>query len=142
MTVGREHGGAPLMGGLTLKALIRELAEAIAECIAERDESLVSQRDRRGLGGRVHIEAVRRRRAEKKDGAYIRGRDYLLTPAALREELERYASRAGNDNDHAAAERRARPPKKTKSAAAAAERDELTQLKRELEADMRAARGR
>lgn len=134
-----------MLGKLTLDTFIRELAEAIVECMAERDASLVSQRDRRGLGGRRHIDAVKRRVAEQtRNGgerdAFIRDRDFLLTPAAVRDELARgTAMAARNDN---AEPGRPRTAKAKAQSAAAAERDELARLKRELEADMRSARGR
>lgn len=117
---------------LTLKDVVNMLADALMERMGERDESLVSQRDPRGLMGRRHAEMVKRRRAEKKGGAYIVGRDYLLTPAALREELERLAG----EPERAAPAAPPRPPRK---ASRSAEHDELARLKRELEADMRAA---
>jgi hypothetical protein len=130
-----------MLGGLTLDTFIRELAEAIVECMAARDASLVSQRDRRGLIGRRHIDAVKRRIEEQSRSggerdAFIRGRDFLLTPAAVRDELARGSAPAAR-NDNAGRPRIAKA--KTKSPAAV-ERDELARLKRELEADMRAAR--
>jgi hypothetical protein len=41
------------------------------------------------LTARRHCAAVRRRRAEGKSDAFISGRQYLLTPEAYREELNR-----------------------------------------------------
>ena len=119
-----------------IDGILDAIADRIADRIAERDASLVSQRDPRGLGGRRHIEVVRRRIAEKAGGAYKKGRDYLLTPVAVREELERFGTDAGNDNVGGPR----RPRKTTAKAGVAAEHDELMRLKRELEADMRAAR--
>lgn len=121
------------LDGATVRMLIRAFAAEIAACLAEQDDGLIDQRDRRGLMGRRHIDAVRRRMAEKAGGAYKRGRDYLLTPAAVREELER-----GSAPSHAAVSAR---PRKAKGARVNDARvAELEALKRELEADMRAAR--
>ena len=121
--------------GVTLDDFIDAVADRLAERLAERDDSLIDQKDRRGLVGRRHIDAVRRRIAAKAGGAYIRGRDYLLTPAAVRDELARGSAPAGNDN--------AMPrPRVAKGKAGARSSDELAQLKRELEAEMRGARNR
>jgi hypothetical protein len=131
----------------SLEDLVRAIGAAVADCMEARDQALVSQRDPRGLRGRRHIEAVRRRVAEQtrsgaERDAFIRDRDYLLTPAAVRDELARETALAlAARNDNAGPERPRTAKAKAKSAAAA-ERDEMARLKRELEADMRAARGR
>lgn len=117
--------------GAILELLVDALADRIAERIAARDESLIDQRDARGLLGRRHIDAVKRRRAEKRGDAWIRGRDYLMTPAAVREELELASGTAGEPEAPPAA-----PPKQAK---APSRSSELASLKREMEADMRAA---
>jgi hypothetical protein len=120
--------------GALLELLVDALADRIADRIAARDESLIDQNDARGLLGRRHIDAVKRRRAEKRGDAWVRGRDYLMTPAAVREELERLSTFAHADSDAAPAVTPA--PKRSK---AASRSSELANLKREIEADMRAA---
>jgi hypothetical protein len=66
-----------------------------------REAGLIDQRHS-PLGKVGHGRAVRRRIAEQEDGAFRVGRDYLLTPEALREELARL-NEAGRDgaNDSA-----------------------------------------
>lgn len=120
-----------------LDELFDALADRIADRLASRDPSLIDQRDRRGLLGRRHIDAVRRRIAEKAGDAYVRGRDYLLTPAAVRDELERL-SKPGLVSRAPEPPLKARKP--SKATAKAAESAELAKLKRELEAEMSAAR--
>lgn len=118
----------------SLDELFDALADRIADRLAARDPTLIDQRDPRGLLGRRHIEATRRRMAEKRGDAFHKGRDYLLTPSAVRDELERL-SRPG------LVSRAPEPrPKARKTSSKAAESAELTRLKREMEADMMAAR--
>jgi hypothetical protein len=116
---------------------VKVFAEAVADAVCARDPSLIDQRDPRGLGGRRHIEAVRRRMAERTGDAFQKGRDYLLTPAAVRDELERL-SRPGLVSRTSEPRPKARKP--SKSSAKAAESAELAKLKRELESEMSAAR--
>lgn len=124
-----------MIAGLTLDAVIDALADRIAERIAARDSDLIDQRSRKGLRGRLHIEAVRRRVAERTGDAFIRGKDYLMTPEAVRDELRRRAADAGAPG----AVTRVRDALRGKRSPKAAERAELDALKRELESDMRDA---
>lgn len=129
-----------MFGGVTLDAFIDAVAERfvdrLAERFAERDDSLIDQRDPRGLLGRRHIEAVRRRRAEGAGGAYIKGRDFLLTPQAAREELGRLSS------GECPAPTPRSPRGKLKPGQRSAEQSRRERLKRELESEMRSARRR
>jgi hypothetical protein len=126
------------LDGATVRMLLRAFAAEVAACLAELDDGLIDQRDRRGLMGRRHIEAVRRRMKAKAGGAWKRGRDYLLTPAAVLEELERGNGEMSNDSGAAPAR-----PRKAKGARANDQRAaELAQLKREVEAEMRGVRNR
>jgi hypothetical protein len=125
----------------SIEELFDMFADRVADRIAARDPSLVDQHDPRGLRGRRHIDAVRRRMAdERKDPtapktAFQKGREYLLTPAAVRDELERMSR--GALSAHVPPER---PRKTSKASAKAAESAELATLKRELESEMVAAR--
>lgn len=132
--------------GVTLDWFIGQLAEALLEKMEARESGLVSQRDRRGLMGRRHIDAVRRRMADELAAgvevktAFHRGRDYLLTPSAVRDELARLSTRA----PAAAPTAPARTGRRGSSRAAAAERkrsdrDEAASVRRELESEMRRA---
>lgn len=123
----------------SLDDLVNVIAERVADCIAARDPALIDQRDARGLKGRRHIDAVRRRMSEKAGGAFCKGRDYLLTPTAVREELERLSRFAVAAHPDAPVERRKAGPVKGKAPKASA-RDEMAKIKRELETDMRRAR--
>lgn len=125
------------LGAFSFVDLLDAIADRVAERIAERDHSLITQHDRRGLGRRRHIEAVRRRIAEGRAGAYIRGRDYLLTPAAVREELERGGPRRAGDAEHPTAAA-ARARRAAAAAATAAEAAELEALSRKLDAELAA----
>lgn len=128
-----------MFGGVTLDAFIDAVAERfvdrLAERFAERDDSLIDQRDPRGLLGRRHIEAVRRRRADGAGGAYIKGRDFLLTPQAAREELERLSS-----GECPAPTPRSSPAKTRKANARSPEQARRERLRLELESEMRLAR--
>lgn len=86
-----------MVADLTLEVLLDALADRIAERMAKREAGLISQRDRRGLGKRRHINAVRRRIAERQGGAFKLGDDYMLTPEAVREELERFGPKGLDD---------------------------------------------
>lgn len=119
------------------ESLIDAIADRIADRIEARDASLIDQNDKRGFMGRRHIEIVRARMAEKKHGAFKNGRDYCLTPAALREEMERGTIGGEAAPSVAVAPR---PPARKGKSAAAARRAELEQLKRELQSDMNNAR--
>jgi hypothetical protein len=132
------------MLGVTVQEFIFALADALAERLAERDESLIDQRDRRGLMGRRHIDAVRRRIAEGRKDSFIRKRDYLMTPAALRDELVRYAVSDNGDGVAGAgdADERSsvRLPRPSKNKSKAAERAERERVRQELAAEASKAR--
>lgn len=128
---------------------IDELAERVVEKIHARDNGRINQRHKLSLGKKRHPEAVRRRIREKQGGAYHIGRDYELTPEALREELERFGPRGfESDDDAATAESSAaaRPNPRKKKAAAPANAEAATlleELDRELlEASVTADTGR
>lgn len=128
--------------GLTLDWFLDMLADRLAERMAARDDAPVDQRSPKGLRGRRHIEAVRRRVEAGLGGAWIRGRDFLLSPEAVREELARLTRGRGHGGaaPAAATARVPKPPKpkspKAARAAAAAEikRDLETAMRREREA--------
>lgn len=126
------------IASLSLADFLDALADRVADRIAERDESLVDQRDRRGLMGRRHIEAVKRRMSAGEPGAYVRGRDYLLTPAAVRDELERFGRRRRDDfNEPAAVAARAR--RAANDGATDQQSAELEALSRKLDAELAGA---
>jgi hypothetical protein len=122
------------------EAFIDELATRVAEKIASRDNGRINQRHPQSLGRRRHPEAVKRRIRDKLGGAYHIGRDYELTPEALREELEWYGPRGsetGDDDESAGAAvlRTPRPSPRRKKAAAPANAEAaalLAELDREL----------
>jgi hypothetical protein len=109
-----NHGGGA-MHGFTLEALLDALAARLWEHMERRETGLISHLDKkRGLGPRRHREAVKRRIAERAGGAYVIGREYKLTPEALREELERFGPRGAerdNDGEPLPQEAPPRPPK-------------------------------
>lgn len=112
---GGTYGGDGAMHGFTLEMLLDALAARLWEHMERRETGLISHLDkRRGLGPRRQREAVKRRIAEGAGGAYIIGREYKLTPEAVREELERFGPRgAERDTDGEPLPREAppRPPK-------------------------------
>jgi hypothetical protein len=121
------------MGPDSLDGILDAIADRLAVRLAAHSQDLISQRDRRGLGPRRHREAVKRRRENGEGGAYINGRDYLLTPAALLEELERCAPQVPPDNDNQPSPGGGPRVKKARSA-------ELEALKRETVAELRTLR--
>jgi hypothetical protein len=133
-----DHGGR----GLTFEWFIGQLADALLDRMEARDEGLISQRDRRGLMGRRHIDAVKRRIADELAAgteprtAFQRGRDYLLTPAAAREELARLSGDRGRAPK--TSPRRGAPrPRSTEASKKRAESDEKAAVRRELETALR-----
>jgi len=103
-----------------LEQLMDELANRVADVVIERLRGPATDLvDQHGspLGNRRHIRAVRRRMASGQSGASRVGRRYLLTLAALGEELE------GRVASH-----RASGP-------------ERTDVRAELEAELRLIRG-
>lgn len=84
-----------------LEPLVEAIATRVVELLRDqssRTPSLVSQASS-PLGNRRHCLAVRRRIAQDLPGASVVGREYLLTPQALEDELARLARlvRAGLD---------------------------------------------
>jgi hypothetical protein len=118
---------------MMFEALATALAERVAQKIDEREEGRITQRSRKSLGKRRHPAAVRRRIREGQGGAYIIGRDFVLTPEALREELERFGPRGFEDGDDelAPTPRKNPKPRTPSNAEAEALRKELD---RELDA--------
>jgi hypothetical protein len=120
----------------SLEDFVKVFATAVADAVRASDPSLVNQNDPRGLRGRRHIEAVRRRMTEERNvspvakTAFKRGNEYLLTPVAAREELDRL-SKPG------LVSRSPEPPRKSAKAPKVSARDEMAKAKRELEAEMR-----
>ena len=114
---------------------IEALAERLAERLERRRGRMINQHDSE-LGARRHREAVKRRIANGEGGAGHSGRNYLLTPEAIREEL---AGRGGKATRSAAASPagadKAPPSKAHKSR----ERD-LGEFERELLSGLRAVK--
>lgn len=73
---------------LAIEPLLDEIADRVAARILKAQSRMISQ-SASELGPRKHREAVKRRIDQGLDGAVIRGRRFLLTPEALREELMR-----------------------------------------------------
>jgi hypothetical protein len=83
-----------------LEELVRRIARAVVaemrgECAAADAADEWLDQHHTDLTVRQHCTAVRRRREEGKPGAAIKGRRYLLTRAALREEMVRDAKHKG-----------------------------------------------
>lgn len=73
-----------------LQTVLRAALEALDACAEQAQENVfewVAQQDS-PLGRKRHCEATRRRIREGLNGASVVGRKHLLSPDALREELE------------------------------------------------------
>lgn len=125
------------LAGFTLRDLLEAFADVVADKIAERDQSLISQHDRRGLGKRRHIEACKRRMREGTGDAWKRDRDYLMTPAAVRDELTRFGAREVERDEPSTV--RARAKTAATAGKSEAEAAELAALSRKLDAELAAA---
>jgi hypothetical protein len=123
------------LASMSVEALVEVLADALAARIERRLSAraggLISQHDRRGLRKRRHIEAVRRRMAEGTGGAYHIGDDYMLTPEAVREELEKYGPKGVAESGPREPSARAKRASAVSSEKAALDR-ELDERAREL----------
>lgn len=124
----------------SLEDLVDAIADRLADRMAARDTAPIDQRDPRGLMGRRHIDAVRRRLSERAGGAYVKGRDYLLTPEAVREEFERLSRGGLVSRAPVEPAPRRKAGKPSKVSAKQAEQADRARIKRELESDMRRAR--
>ena len=113
----------------TLESILDAIADRLAERLERRDQTRINQRDPRGLGPRRHREVVKRRIREHQGGAYIRGRDYELTPEALREELEQFGPRGVDSGKLVPAAMRRCKATSTESA-------EVAALRRKLDAEL------
>jgi len=91
-----DHGGpgvGPNNGVLqAFEPYLEWLAERLAERLEGRRGRMINQHDSE-LGPRRHREVVKRRIANGEGGAGQRGRNYLLTVEAIREELARKGGR-------------------------------------------------
>jgi hypothetical protein len=91
VATGNDHrpGTRPAVNIAVLQAIepyLDELADRIAERMHAARGRMVNQHDSE-LGPRRHRDAVKRRMANGEGGAGHAGRNYLLTRAAIREEL-------------------------------------------------------
>jgi hypothetical protein len=82
-----NDGGARGALGL-FDPIVELIAERVAEKLRAAEARMVAQHGSE-LGARGHREAVKRRLDGREGGAAIRGRRFLLTPEAYREELLR-----------------------------------------------------
>jgi hypothetical protein len=74
------------------EALLNEIGDRVAVRVAARlraDEPGMIAQSRSPLGRRRHCAAVKRRVAQHEFGAAVVGRQHLLSPEALAQELER-----------------------------------------------------
>jgi hypothetical protein len=85
-----DHGpGAGQVNSAVLQAFepyLEAFADRVADKIEARRGRMINQAESQ-LGRRKHREAVQRRMANGEGGAGISGRNFLLSPEALREEL-------------------------------------------------------
>lgn len=75
-----------------LEPYLDAFADRVAERLEARRGRMVNQAESQ-LGRRKHRDAVTRRLANDEGGAGISGRNFLLTPQAIREELARGSGR-------------------------------------------------
>lgn len=95
-----DSGGGPAVAGPGVNSAVLDAFEPFIEALADRiaarmqagRERMVSQHESE-LGPRRHRDAVKRRLANGEGGAGRAGRNYLLTPEAVREELAGAAAR-------------------------------------------------
>lgn len=131
------HGAGP--NGAVLQAF-GPYIEALADCLFERLERrrarMINQHESE-LGPRRHREAVKRRIDNGEGGAGQRGRNYLLTLEAMREEL----ARKGGPGKGTAVTAAGDDPGPTSGGSAAKSRTrELSDFERELMSGLRAVK--
>lgn len=118
------------------ESYIDALADRLAERLEQRRGRMINQHESE-LGPRRHREAVKRRLDNGEGGAGLAGRNYLLTVAAVREELARKGGRGKGDAAPASPANDGAPPSSGGSAAKSRARA-LAEYERDLMRDLRA----